>query len=63
MHVIHHYDEALEQQVRMPMNLLSHQISPNACYAPGTVLGVVEVAEMIKHSWVFQKFTIYGDTN
>lgn len=47
----------------MLMNLLTHWIFPNAHYVPGTVLGVTKVAGIIRHSWVFQKFTIYGDTN
>lgn len=49
MNIIHHYNESLKQQVRMFINLFTHQIFPNAHYAPSTVRGVGEVAGVIRH--------------
>lgn len=54
MNIIYHYYETLKQQVRTFMNFLTHQVFPNSHYMPGTVLGVMKVAGMIRHSWVFQ---------
>ena len=50
MNIIDHYDKSLKQQIRMFMNLFTHQIFPNAHYTLGTVMGVLAVAGMIRHS-------------
>lgn len=44
MNIIDHCGKSLKQQIRMFMNLLTHQIFPDAHYTLGTVRGDLAVA-------------------